>query len=170
MRTLIVLSLALFISITLFVGTALSAPAALAGKVTRVYDGDTIKVEPHGKVRLLGIDAPEREASDRDRYYLRKGIKESTLRAIAVQSRQFLARNAAGRTVTLQLDSAHRDKYGRLLAYVYLPDGRLLNRLLLDAGLATVYRRFNFRLKKNFLAAEKKARSRFRGIWSDLEK
>jgi micrococcal nuclease len=144
----------------------------LQGKVLRVYDGDTIQVEKVGEVRLIGIDAPEWKASDRDRYYLRQGISAATLRRIATMSRQFLRRHVAGQTVTLEVDSAaqdHRDKYGRLLAYVTLEDGRMLNRMLIEAGMASVYRRFNFRLKNDFLKAEQLAKKQSLGLWNGLK-
>ncbi|MEJ2700672.1 MAG: thermonuclease family protein, partial [Desulfuromonadales bacterium] len=62
-------------------------------------------------------------------------------------------------------DHDERDRYGRLLAYVVLPDGRMLNRLLLEKGYAAVYRRFDFRLKQDFLRAEADARRRQVGLW-----
>ncbi len=153
-----------------FAQTILAAPPSCTGKVLRVYDGDTIKVEKVGKVRLLGIDTPEWESSDRDRYYLRRGVCVATLRRMATESREFVTRNASGVVVTLTFDSDEYDRHGRLLAYVYLPDGRLLNRMLLEAGLASVYRRFDFNLKTDFIQAEKMARSRSLGLWADLKK
>ncbi len=65
----------------------------------------------------------------------------------------------------LKTEERKRDRYNRLLAYVYLPDGRLLNQLLLEKGFAVVYRRFDFELKSNFLTAEARARDKKRGIW-----
>ena len=147
----------------------LSASPELTGKVVRVYDGDTLEVEHIGTVRLLGIDTPEWKASERDRYLLRQGVSESTLRRIASESRQRVRRIALGKEIGLLTDRDDRDRYGRLLAYVYLPDGRLLNQLLLEEGLAIVYRRFDFDLKADFLKTEKLARKTFRGIWLDLK-
>jgi len=137
----------------------------LRGKVQWIYDGDTVKVAGIGKVRLLGIDAPEHEDSPRDRYYLRQGISRKNLRRIARKALHFNIETAKGRTVRLLLDHDKRDRYGRLLAYVVLPDGRMLNRVLLEKGYAAVYRRFDFRLKKDFLRAEAVARRRHVGLW-----
>ena len=145
----------------------LSASPALTGKVVRIYDGDTIKVENVGKVRLIGIDTPEFESSDRDQYYLRQGISETTLRRISSESREYLSRNIDGEIVVLTTDRETHDRHGRLLAYVHLPDGRLLNRTLLEEGLAVVYRRFDFRLKSDFIKAEKSAKLLGRGLWSE---
>ena len=153
----------------LIVQNVWSISSSLTGKVVRVYDGDTIKVENIGKVRLIGIDTPEWKGSDRDRYYIRQGISESTLRRIATASREYVEQNAVGKMVVLTTDHEARDRYGRLLAYVHLPDGRLLNRILLEEGLAVVYRRFDFSFKSDFIRAEQSARKMFRGLWSDLK-
>lgn len=147
----------------------MSTPPVLTGKVVRAYDGDTIKVQNVGKVRLLGIDTPEWKASDRDRYFLRQGISEPTLRKVASASREFVTRVAVGESVTLHADRETHDRHGRLLAYVYLPDGRLLNALLLEEGFAVVYRRFDFSLKSDFISVEESALKQFRGIWADLK-
>ncbi|MFO7982380.1 MAG: thermonuclease family protein [Desulfuromonadales bacterium] len=154
-----------FLLLPVFQQTEAAEPAELAGKVVRVYDGDTIKVESVGKVRLIGIDTPEFKASSRDRFYQRQGISPDTLRSTARRARTFNIDHARGKRVRLTLDHQHRDRYDRILAYVYLPDGRLLNRLLLEEGLASVYRRFSFRLKDDFLDTEARARSRGVGMW-----
>lgn len=142
-----------------------SRAAALEGKVEWVYDGDTLRVAGVGKVRLLGIDVPERQATERDRFLLRQGISEPRLRQIAERALRFSIKQAKGNTVRLVFDGERRDRHGRLLAYVYLPDGRLLNRTLLEQGYAVVYRRFAFERKEEFLAAEKEARRRKAGLW-----
>ena len=154
----------------LCLGLLLLCPAVnaetLKGRVTYVYDGDTLKIEGVGKVRLLGIDTPEREDSTRDDYYTRRyGIKRATLRRIAEEAHRYTLENSLNRRVELELDREAVDKYDRVLAYLYLPDGRMLNRQLLEEGLASVYRRFEFREKRNFLQSEKSARGKNRGLW-----
>jgi len=140
----------------------------LSGKVLWIYDGDTLKVEEIGKVRLIGIDTPETKASSRDYFYKRNfDIEPKKLRKIAKQAKQYNIRHVKGTKVRLKLDRTKRDKYNRLLAYVYLPDGTMLNRLLLKKGLAAVFRRYNFTHKKNFLKVEKQARKKGLGLWSD---
>jgi len=139
--------------------------AALQGTVSWIYDGDTLKIDPIGKVRLIGIDTPEREASKRDNYLSKKGVSPAKQREIYHLAKEFNINQVKGRLVTLTLDAPSRDRHGRLLAYVYLPDGRLLNRILLEQGLAAVYRRFSFRLKDDFLAAEADAVRNKRGLW-----
>lgn len=138
----------------------------LTGRVSWVYDGDTIKVDGVGKVRLLGIDAPEKEASPRDDHYLRQDkIAPSTLREVAEQALRLNIKTVKGHRVSLELDRERTDRYDRTLAYVYLSDGRMLNRLLLEKGLAAVYRRFDFHYKQDFLNAEESARDQHLGLW-----
>jgi micrococcal nuclease len=140
--------------------------APLSGLVSWVYDGDTLKVEGIGKVRLIGIDAPEKTESPRDDYYLQQEkLTRATLRQTGKLAFDFNRREARNRRVRLEFDEQRIDSYGRTLAYVYLPDGRLLNQVLLQNGLAAVYRRFDFRLKAKFLQAEKSARARRLGLW-----
>lgn len=157
----------LFCLVLLLVCTAtrVAAEPVLQGKVSWVYDGDTIKVDGIGKVRLVGIDTPEKNDSPRDNFYRRWQVPPRRLRAISRQALEFCISQARGEIVTLTLDTEERDRHGRLLAYVSLPDGRLLNRLLIERGLATTFRRFNFRMKEDFLAAEKQARAQGLGLW-----
>ncbi len=147
----------------LFVNAALAETRS--GKVSWIYDGDTIEVDGIGKVRLIGIDSPEKNASERDAYYLRQQITRDSLRHIARQAFNFHMQQVKNRKVTLEFDRERTDSYGRTLAYVILPDGRMLNRLLLKKGLASVYRRFDFRHKAEFLKIEKSARDQQLGLW-----
>lgn len=153
----------------LFVLSGLAVQAeALRGQVSWIYDGDTLQVESVGKVRLLGIDTPEYEASSRDDFYVRNfAIKVGKLRSVARQAKKFNIQQVKGQTVRLEYDRIVRDKHDRVLAYVYLPNGDMLNRLLLAEGLATVFRRYDFRYKKDFLATEKSARQNHLGLWGD---
>jgi len=154
------------IFILLFLFSAPLHATELSGLVTWIYDGDTIKVENIGKVRLLGIDTPEYQSSSRDSFYTRRfHIKTQKLREISQRVKKYLVRNLKGKRVKLKLDLTERDKYGRLLAYVYLPNGKMLNQILLEKGLASVFRRYNFRYKQNFLKIEKRARRERVGLW-----
>lgn len=158
--------------LTLLLVTALAAQAGedaplLQGTVTWIYDGDTLEVDPFGKVRLIGIDTPEQKNSSRDHYLIRQGVSAARQRAMSQAAKQFNISEVKGRTVTLNLDQPARDRHGRLLAYVELPDGRVLNRVLIEKGYAVVYRRFSFKLKDDFLAAEALARERKVGLWGE---
>jgi micrococcal nuclease len=141
--------------------------SAQQGIVTWVHDGDTLEVDPVGKVRLVGIDTPERGNSERDRYLADKGIPAAKQREISRVAKEFNIRHVKGKQVRLILESPPRDRHSRMLAYVYLPDGRLLNRLLIEQGLAVVYRKFTFKKKEDFLAAEEQARKDKLGLWAE---
>jgi len=157
----------LFLCLCLLLLTLQPAAAEnLRGKVTWIYDGDTLKVAGVGKVRLIGIDAPEHANSDRDRFYRRWNIPPARLRKIAAAGKRFQIRTVKGRIVRLKFDRTKRDKYGRTLAYIILPGGRMLNRVLLEKGYATVFRRYGFKLKKDFLEVEAAARKAGVGLWS----
>ena len=146
---------------------ASTSPAAkLTGRVAWIYDGDTLRVENIGTVRLIGIDTPEIKASSKDRFYIKKfHINAKKLREIASQAKKYNIHNVKDKLVRLELDQTHRDKYDRLLAYVYLPDGRMLNQILLKKGLATVFRRYDFLYKTDFFADEKNAQKNKLGLW-----
>ena len=138
----------------------------LYGRVSWIYDGDTLLVEKIGKVRLLGIDTPESKDSQRDRYYLKQGeISRQKLRKIARQAKMFNIKLVKGAQVRLVFDVTETDQYQRKLAYLYLPDGRMLNRLLLQQGLASTFRRYQFSYKEEFLALEATARQQQLGLW-----
>jgi micrococcal nuclease len=144
---------------------SLAAAETLSGRVQWIYDADSIEVAGVGTVRLLGIDAPEHKASQRDRYYHRRGITAATLRRINQEGKTYLIESVKGKTVVLKTGEKQRDRYNRLLAYVTLPDGRLLNELLLEKGYAVVYRRFDFERKPDFLQTEKLSQNNRQGLW-----
>jgi micrococcal nuclease len=98
-------------------------------EVTRVVDGDTIQVSLNGEsvsVRYLLIDTPET-------------VDPRT--TVQCMGREASARNhelVEGRTVFLEADVTDRDRFGRLLRYVYLQDGRMVNEVLVREGFAAV--------------------------------
>jgi len=101
----------------------------LAGPVVRIIDGDTIVVRLDGTrehIRYIGIDTPE---MDDDRPEIRRR---------AVAAKEANARLVGGRRVRLELDVERRDRYGRLLAYVWVGD-TLVNEVLVRAGHAAPY-------------------------------
>lgn len=129
----------------------LSAPAwALSGRVVGVADGDTITVltanKQQIKVRLYGIDCPEKKQAYGDR------------------ARDFTGAAVFGRDV--QVESLGRDRYGRTLGIVSGPSGRVLNRELLVNGLAWVYVQYCKRPEcAKWSDDEAAARSARRGLW-----
>lgn len=136
------------------------------GMVTWVNDGDTIQVQGVGIVRLIGVDCPEKETTDRDWKYLRLGCEDQEyLRQSAASTLKRVIQLCKGEQVQIQTGGDIHDRYGRTLAYVWLPDGRMLNQLLLEEGRAMVYRRFEFAHKKEFIRLESMARKQQVGIW-----
>jgi micrococcal nuclease len=122
------------------------------GTVTAVSDGDTVRLAGIGRVRLIGVDTPE--VYGRDECY---GHRASA----AV--RRWLP---AGSRVRYVVGREERDRYGRLLAYVWLPDGRFLNRLLVERGYAqplTIPP--NVEYADQFVRAARRARRAGRGLW-----
>ncbi len=122
--------------------------------VVLVGDGDTVIIEGGQKVRLLGIDAPELEREDRPADFL------------AHKAKAELARLINGQRLRLEYDQLRYDQYGRLLAYLFLPDGALVNAELVRQGLAKVYI-FppNTRYLDRLLKAQREALEASRGLW-----
>ncbi|HEY6736264.1 MAG TPA: thermonuclease family protein [Candidatus Saccharimonadia bacterium] len=135
----------------------LSAQPGLA-HVDKDVDGDTIDVTLGGKkatVRFIGIDTPETHDP-------RKPI-QCFGEAAAAHTKALLD----GKAVRLEADptNSDRDKYGRLLRYVYLPDGTLVNAALIHDGYAFAYTIFPFNRLDEFRALEADARANSRGLW-----
>ncbi len=120
-------------------------------RVLRVIDGDTIVVEGGEHVRYLGVDAPET-----------RGTPECYGREATERNRQLVE----GKRVHLEADGRDRDRYGRLLRWVWV-DSTLVNEQLIREGYATVYRdEPAAKYMDRLLAAEAEARSRGAGLWS----
>lgn len=127
--------------------------------MVRVIDGDTLELTGGRRVRLLGLDAPEMERDGQPADFL------------AHKAKAALAGLTLNRQVHLEYDRLHYDHYGRLLAYVFLPDRTLVNADLVRRGLARVYAIApNRRYQKDLLAAQQEAIAAHRGIWLQLLK
>ncbi|AJD91119.1 thermonuclease [Jeotgalibacillus malaysiensis] len=130
----------------------------LSGDVTYVVDGDTLDVKLEDgtveRIRLLLIDTPETK-------HPTIGVEPYGPEASAFTSQ------LEGERVELELDAAERDRYGRLLAYVW-HDGEMFNEKLLAEGLArvAVYPP-NTKYVDEFREIEKKAKNQEIGIWSE---
>jgi len=72
-----------------------------------------------------------------------------------------------GKVVRLKYDWQSKDKYGRMLAYVYLKDGTFLNAEIVKQGYGHAYTRFPFKYLEQFKEYEKEARENKRGLWAD---
>jgi micrococcal nuclease len=120
-----------------------------------VIDGDTLVLENSARVRLLGIDAPE------------MGKDGTPPEFMALESRDALITMAKGKRIRLEYDIHRYDRYGRVLAYLFTPEGAHINVDLVRQGLARVYfHPPNRRFKAELLAAQKEAMEGQRGLWS----
>ena len=135
---------------------------ALPGRVVRVVDGDTVVVRlvhpPAGfagveRVRLIGIDAPES---------VRPG---TAVQPFAREAAAYARAALQGRRVFLAFDRELRDRYGRVLAYLYRDDGVFFNARMVEDGYAHAYTRYPFRFMEEFRALERGARREGRGLW-----
>jgi len=138
--------------------------------VIRVVDGDTIRVRlPEGvrPVRLIGVDAPEvRDSPKLDREARRSHRSKGAIQAMGRLAAGFAARHLLGRTVSLEFDIERRDRYGRLLAYVWLPDGVLFNGEVVREGYAQVLTiPPNVRYASLLRQLQREARAARRGLW-----
>jgi micrococcal nuclease len=121
--------------------------------VTRITDGDTLRLSGIGRTRLIGVDTPE--------VY---GGVECYGREASAFARRILP---PGTTVRYRVGIEPRDRYGRALAYVWLRDGRFFNLMLVEHGYAQVLTvPPNVDYAERFLAAQRRARENDRGLWA----
>jgi micrococcal nuclease len=121
--------------------------------VRTVFDGDTIDVAMLGRVRLLGIDAPE----------IGRGF--DTAAPFGREARDRLAALVLRRWVRLERDGPSLDTYNRHLAYVMLADGLFVNAVLVREGLARVTARQPLTRLAELKSAEAEAQAFRRGMW-----
>ena len=128
--------------------------------VVKVVDGDTITVSIDGSsetVRLIGIDTPETVDPRKTVQCFGKEASDTTKILLT------------GRVVTLEKDGTQgeRDKYGRLLAYVYRDDGLFINKYLVEQGFAHEYTyNLPYKYQLEFKDAEHAAQMQQRGLWA----
>jgi micrococcal nuclease len=131
---------------------------AVPAEVQRVTDGDTFVATVRGRrerVRVIGVDTPESVAPNRPD------------EPFGEESSDFAKRHLTGETVRLAGDAEPRDRYGRMLAYVWLPDGTFWNALLAAEGYAqqlTIPPNVTYASLFRRLVGE--ARSDHRGLWA----
>ena len=127
------------------------------GTVAEVIDGDTLRLGDGTTVRLVGIEAPKPPPGRHDR-----------TSALAAAAKAALGELALGKAVTLIYGGTRQDRYGRLLAHVYLADGFWLQGELLRRGLARVHVAEDNRARAaEMLALERGARTARRGLWAE---
>lgn len=130
--------------------------------VTHFIDGDTIAVNMDGKeekVRFIGVDTPETHKPNTPVQCYGPAAAAYTKNRIGLQR------------VRLEADSlnTNRDRYNRLLRYVYLPDGTLINQQLISNGYGFYYPYFPFSKSKDFAAAQASAQDAHKGLWGNCK-
>ncbi|MDR1099545.1 MAG: thermonuclease family protein [Treponema sp.] len=149
---------------------ALSGSAAadiyrmVKAEVVGHVDGDTVRVRipnPPAElgavetIRLIGVDTPETVHPNRP------------VEAFGREASDFTKSRLLNQTVYLAFDWDLRDRYGRLLAYIYTAEGRCFNASLVSEGYGHAYTRFSFQFMDEFRALEQQARRDKRGLWGD---
>lgn len=129
-------------------------------RVTEFVDGDTIAVNMNGNketIRFIGVDTPETHDP--------RKVVQCFGQAAAAYTKQLIGNNP----VRLESDplSTNRDRYNRLLRYIYLPDGRLVQAEIIKNGYGFAYTSFPFTKSYEFLNYQKQAREQSKGLWSD---
>lgn len=125
---------------------------AFPAQVIHIADGDTITVldksRKHFKVRLYGIDSPEKR------------------QAFGHHAKQFMSRLVAGGKV--ELECVGKDRYGRTLGIVFSSSGENINQEMITGGMAWVYRQYCKRPEcVMWINYERQARAARRGLWID---
>ncbi|HYH36479.1 MAG TPA: thermonuclease family protein [Candidatus Saccharimonadales bacterium] len=128
--------------------------------VKRFIDGDTIAVNMNGKIetiRFVGIDTPETHKPN------------TPVQCYGPAAAAFTKNLIGNKSVRLVSDSlsTNRDRYDRLLRYVYLPDGTLVNQKLVQNGYAFYYPYFPFTKSKLFEADQQAAMASHKGLWGN---
>jgi micrococcal nuclease len=137
--------------------------------VSRVVDGDTLKLSNNEKVRLIGIDTPEMHESEKLYRDSRKSGRDAkTIQVLGKRSYAFTRSLVEGKTVRLEFDVEKRDKYKRLLAYVYLPDGTFVNAEIVKQGYASLMTYPpNVKYADEFRRLYQQAREQRLGLWKE---
>lgn len=125
-------------------------------RVEAVYDGDTVRLADGRDVRLVGLNTPELNHDE--------GPDEPLAGAAQRALRELLA--SADHRATLAYGRQRHDRYDRVLAHLFLPDGRNVTRLLLERGLGwQVAIPPNLAHRECYARAEAAARDAGRGVW-----
>jgi micrococcal nuclease len=141
------------------VAAVASSTARASYAVTKVVDGDTLKLSMDGKtvtVRLIGLDTPEIVDP------------RTPVQCFGLEASEKAKEMLKGASVRIEQDATQStyDKYGRLLAYVYLKDGTLFNEYMIREGYGHEYTYdAPYKHQREFKAAEMRARAQGKGLW-----
>jgi micrococcal nuclease len=132
-------------------------------RVSRVIDGDTVEVDlpdrgsARTRVRLIGVDAPETVHPDRPPGYFGR------------RASRYLRELLSGREVRLELDRCQlRDRHGRLLAYLALPDGTDVSERLIATGHGYAYPVYRHPRLSRYRQVQKEAMAAGAGLWAGV--
>jgi len=152
----------------------LSPNSKIRAVVVRVVDGDTLVARARGcmfRVRLISIDTPESRHNRRAKRQAKKmGLREKVVIELGKRAKKATLKFCPpGTEIMLETDVQILDRYGRVLAYVWLPNGRMLNEKLVRDGWALVYTvPPNVKYQDRFLRAQREARRERRGLWGRI--
>jgi micrococcal nuclease len=139
--------------------------------VERAVDGDTLKFSDGRRVRLIGVDTPEMHYSEkllRDSKRTRKDI--TAIQALGKRAADFTRQLCEGKPVHIETDVRKTDKYGRLLAYIYLEDGTFVNAKIVEEGYGQIMTiPPNVKYADKFLKLERQAREARKGLWASTD-
>lgn len=146
---------------TVDVGKILPAQVVRPGfyRVTEVYDGDTIAVDMNGtteKVRMIGVDTPETHKP------------KTPVQCYGPEASNYTKQLLTGKTVRLEADptNQNRDRYDRLLRYVYTEQNTLVEQSLIEQGFGFAYLSFPFEKSEQFADWQQQAQTNKLGLWS----
>lgn len=158
-----------FLALLILIGALINHFSPLQNKVqtsqpglysiNHFVDGDTIAVNMNGSVetiRMIGVDTPETHKPN------------TPVQCYGPQAADYTKGLIGSSSVRLQADplDTNRDRYGRLLRYVYLPDGRMIETELINNGYGFAYTQFPFSKKDEFKADEQITKAAGKGLWS----
>jgi len=163
--------LIIFVVLSLFL--TINSYAQQRTTVTRIIEGDTLQALYGGvekRIRLIGVDTPESRVN-------RKAKKDANMSEQDIKTIIEMGKKAKkyvdglvkrGDLITIEFDVQKMDKYGRLLCYVYLSNGKMLNEEVVKAGYANVMSiPPNVKYKDRFFRAYKQAKESNMGLWTE---
>jgi len=131
-------------------------------EVADFIDGDTIAVDMNGTketIRMIGVDTPETHRPN------------TPVQCYGPEAAAFTEKLIGRSRVRLQADplDTNRDRYGRLLRYIYLPDGRMVETELISRGYGFAYLSFPFEKSGQFAALQASAKAAKKGLWGSCQ-
>jgi micrococcal nuclease len=148
------------------------AQARVDATILAVVDGDTLRVRlanDRELLRLIGLDTPEARINKRAEKQAERNLTDTqTILNLGERAKSAVTAMAPiGTRITIEFDTERRDHYGRLLGYVYLPDGEMLNQKVLSMGYAKLLTvPPNVRHLNRLQSAYAEGRQARRGLWS----